>query len=196
MYGVVGVVALAAVAVAVMRIRQLNAAAVPAPRERGAARNFKLHTDPEGEVEIAAYPSFAPLPFVAPTTAPTRPLGDEWALPLGTRIVLRDEDDRRLVVAVRPAPQGISGEQEVVKRVLADVVREVGMRKTEELGERPLGERAGSHFLYEAASHVGTVTIGVRGERVIVLFCTGPHKWEYESGRRPFERTMESVKLK
>src|SRR5687768_6853121 len=96
-YGVLGLLVVAAVALTVVRIvRFEREARVPVWRK---PLNFIEHSDPRFEVQVGAFPAFVPAPFVAPTTAPTRPAGEGWSLPVGTRIVLRDDHDRRIIVA-------------------------------------------------------------------------------------------------
>jgi hypothetical protein len=54
----------------------------------------------------------------------------------------------------------------------------------------------GWQFTYEAPRHRGTVTVGVRGERVLVVVCSSPDEATFRVARRTFGRTLETVSLK
>ena len=195
---IIGAIVIAAVSLTVARTRHFDRVARQAAQPYATPRNYIQHTDWDFEAEISALPSFLPVSFRAPTTAPTKPVGEAWALPVGTRIVLKDDADRRVVLALRKVPADVAGKPEpgIARRVMGELEGEVGMRTTAEVGERRLGEGMGLQFSYSAGSHEGTATVGVRGERVIVVLCTGPYKEEVRSAQRTFERTLESVKLK
>ena len=194
---VVGLAIATGVAMVIMRIRELDRAATErALLQYDTPRNFIQHTDWDYEVEIAALPSFVPASFRAPTTSATRPVNDdEFVVPVATKIVLRDEEDRRVIVALRRAPTS-TAKQEAARRVMAEVAEEMGITGTTEVGERRLGNGMGWQFSYEAARHRGTVTIGVWGERVVVVVCACPDEARFRVARRTFERTLETVRLK
>jgi hypothetical protein len=101
-------IATGAAAAVVARIRKLERAATEgAPPPYDTPRNYIQHTDWDFEVEIAALPAFVPVSLRAPTTSPTQPVGDDArAVPVGTKIVLKDEEDRRIVLALRRRSAG------------------------------------------------------------------------------------------
>ena len=98
------------VAMVIVRSRELERAATESALQYDTPRNFIQHTDWNYEVEIAALPSFVPASFRAPTTSPTRPVNkDEYAVPVETKILLKDEERAAKLATWRKAVRSVIG---------------------------------------------------------------------------------------